>query len=274
MNPVANKVQIPIEILTFVQKRKLVKPFAVYMYLKCMCAGKIRTTDAAFTKMPGKLSIRDKRTIEKHLRKLTELNWIGYNSATGDYFIRGISFIRKQQKFKSRKAATFYFKDLKNMQAFVAGSIISSNIKAQQYYWEVASRGRLKSVTMKKGVTKQDFIPASATTQKPDYYGLGVHGIAKLLNCKPTRACELKQEAEKEGHIKTKKKFREIAVFEKSNDGLKKNLGFAYPEMEKKVRFRKVKRGGKFFVQMVEQLHDEIKPKVGLKKIKRFNHLN
>jgi len=269
---VNDKVQIPVQLLEYVQENKLVKAFAVFMYLKCMSGGKMRNTQDAFIAMPEVIGIKDTRTINKHLKTLLKLNWIGFNTATDDYFVRGIGYIRKQHGFKQRKAATFHFKDIQKMQAFVAGSIISSNIKAQQYFFEVAQRGRLKSATMNQGVAKQDrSLTSTATIQKPAYYGLGIYSMAKILFCKPTRACELKQEAEAAGFIKAQNKFREIATFEKSDTTIRGKM--AYAEDVKRIRFKKIRRNKKNMVAMLEQLHDEIKPKVDFKKIKRFNHL-
>ena len=274
MNPVSVKVQVPVELLSYVQQHKLVKTFQVFMYMKCMSASKMRNTDAAFTGIAGALAIKDRRTLNKHINRLAKLNWIGFNPETGEYYIRGIGFIRKQQGFKKRKAATFYFKDVKEMQAFVAGSIISANIKAQQYFWEVAPRTRRKSATMNMDVARQDgSCPSDAMTQKPAYYGIGVKGIAKLLFCKATRACELKQEAEKAGFIKTRKKFREIGTYHGRNHKLKEAYGYAHPNKVKAIRFKTVTRKKKKFVVMLEQLHDEIKPNVPFKKVKRFLHL-
>ena len=123
-------------------------------------------------------------------------------------------------------------------------------------------------------VAQQDDSRASyATNHKPDYYGLGVYGIAKLLHCKPTRACELKQEAEAGGFIKTEKHFRELGRCRKPNFRMKEGFGDAFPERAKAVRFKKVTRNNQELILMLEQLHDEIKPNVAFKKVKRFIHL-
>jgi hypothetical protein len=248
------------------------------MYLKCMSSGKLHKSDPVFVNMPKVLGVKDRRTLNKHLETLLVQGWIGFNPQSGYYFIRGISFLRKQHVFKMRSAVTFHYKDIRKMQAFVAGGIISSNIKSQQYFWEVAVRGKQKSATLNLDVANQDRRKAPlAATQKPAYYGLGIDHIAKILFCKPTRACELKHEAEKHGFIKTKERVKILHIFPRSDLSLKPNLQYAYPEVAHKVQFRKVShkvgKGKRNMVAMVMQLHDEIKPKMGFKRIRRYSHL-
>lgn len=278
MKVVNERVQIPVQLLSYVQEHKLVKPLSVYLYLKCMSSGKLHKSDPVFVNMSKVLGVKDRRTLNKHMATLLLRGWIGFNPESGYYFIRGISFLRKQHAFKMRSAVTFHYKDIRKIQAFVAGGIISANINSQQYFWEVAVRGKLKSATLNLDVANQDRRLAHiAATQKPAYYGLGIDHIAKILFCKPTRACELKHEAERHGFIKTKEKVKILHIFPRSDLSLKPNLQYAYPEVAHKIQFRKVShkvgKGKRNMVAMVMQLHDEIKPKMGFKRIRRYSHI-
>ena len=132
-----DKVQIPLELISYVLENKLVTAFKVYMYLKCSTSGKIHQNDAIISQMGLFLDIKDRRTLRKHLEVLMALNWVGYNQESGYYFIRSISSLRKQLGIKKRNAATFHFKDLNNFHAFLAGSLISGAINSQKYYWKV-----------------------------------------------------------------------------------------------------------------------------------------
>lgn len=271
MKPVNSYVQVPVELLSYVQEHKLVKTFTVFLYLKCMAVGKVRNTDEAFKQMPCMLGIKDRRTMHKHIQRLLGLNWIGFNEATGDYFIRGTEFIWKQHCFKIKTAATFYFKHIRKVQAFIAGSIISHNVKQQQYFREVVQTGKVKPAITKRHVAKQGRPqPAKTTDRKAAYYGLGVHRIATLLFCCPSRACKLKHDAEKAGFIKTKKRYNELGVLPVADYWYRDAYKRAYPENGKALRFRSAVRNNRRVVLVLEQLHDEVRPLVPFKRVKKL----
>ena len=263
---VNKKIQIPLELLDYIQEQGLVTAFMLFMYMKCMSSGKILKQHPILRYMGEYLGIKDIRTVNKHLEALRALNWVGYNPESEIYFIRSFTSIRKKHGFKKRTAATFHFEDLKNLQAFIAGAIITNNIKAQKFCRGVENREGERFATINKGVANQDHVPISAKPLKP-YFGIGVYKIAELLHCKHTRAGELKHEAAKAGFIKTKKKFRELYVFDKANSNWKKGFEYAYPEQAKKIKFRRVVRNGQVVVVMKEQLHDEIIPMMDFKRI-------
>jgi len=125
MNPVNSKVQVPVDLLSYVQENRLVKAFPVFLYLKCMTSGKVHNTDVAFTSMSDAIGVKDRRTLKKHISRLLALNWIGFNPKSGNYFIRSIGFIWKIHQFKSKTAATFKFNDIRSVQAFITGSCLS-----------------------------------------------------------------------------------------------------------------------------------------------------
>lgn len=236
-----------------------------------MSTGKVRNTDEAFKQMPRVLGIKDRRTLYKHIQRLIDLNWIGFNEATGDYFVRGMGFIWKLHRFDAKTAATFYFKNIRKVQAFIAGSIISNNVKQQQYFREVIQTGKVKPAITKRHVAKQGRpLPAKTTDRKAAYYGLGVHRIASLLFCCPSRACKLKHDAEKAGFIKTKKRFNELGVLPAADYWHRDTYKKAYPENGKALRFRSTIRNNRRVVLMLEQLHDEVKPLVGFKRIRKL----
>jgi hypothetical protein len=152
---------------------------------------------------------------------------MGYNPKSGYYFIRGFNVIRKKHNIRSRKAAIFDYEDINYLAtAFLPGAVICSNLKAQQYFWEVSKRRLAKSATKHLGVAKQNF-PASDTP--PPYYGLSNKGIAASLYCRQTRACELKQQAEQAGYLKTQKRLQDIAVLYKPDYTIRKTINPKHP---------------------------------------------
>lgn len=264
---------IPMDMIRFVVQHKMVKAFELYIFLKCHSSGKVHRDSSLFQSMSGVLGIRDLRTIKSYLAVLLNLNWIGFNDVSGYYFIRGFSYIRKAHQFKNRKAAIFDYRQIDALaDCFLPGALICEQIKAQQYYWEVSPRRQAKFATKKLGVANQDF-PASATSEKPPFYGLSNMRIAELLFCKMTRACELKQQAEAGGYLKTKKRFKEIVRLTKPDFTIRKAIRENHPELGKRVRFRVRRVRRCTVIEVLQQMHDEIVPRVEFKNIKRFNRI-
>lgn len=264
---------IPMDVIRFVVQHKMVKAFELYIFLKCHSSGKVHKDSSLFHSISGVLDIRDQRTIKSYLAALLKLNWIGFNPVSGYYFIRGFSYTRKAHHFKNRKAAIFDYRKIEGLaDCFLPGALICEQIKAQQYYWEVSPRRRAKFATKKLGVANQDF-PASATSDKPLFYGLSNKRIAELLFCKMTRACELKQQAETGGYLKTKKRFNEIAQLTKPDFTIRKTIRQNHPELGKRVRFRTRRVRRHTVIEVLQQLHDEIVPSVEFKNIQRYNRI-
>jgi hypothetical protein len=263
------KICIPVELIRYVIREKLGKAFALFIYLKCHSSGKVHEDSPLFLSAPTMLGIKDQRTFHSYLSKLQGLNWVGYNVRSRYYFIRGFDFIRKSLHLKSRKAAIFDHREIDLFaNGFLQGVLICERIKAQQYYWEVSPRKQAKFATKTLGVANQNFTASDAS--RPPYYGLSNKAIAELLNCKMTRACELKQQAESGGYLRTKKHFEVIARLPKPDFMIKKTIAANHPELGKRVRFRARRIRKQTVIEVLRQLHDEILPQIGFKNIKRF----
>ncbi len=262
--------QIPLELSKYVIANELERPFAIYLFMKMYSDGKIKKDSPVMVELQNVLRVKNRRTTTKHFAKLIELNWIGYNDKSKIYFVRSFHHLRFIHDFKSRKSTTFFAKDLKQIQAFLAGSIIADNVRNQEYYWEKVKRRKPRTAT-KKDVAKQ--FKASSKTS-PNFYGLSIREIAKKLNCKTTRAVQLKHAAEAAGFIKTKARYKEYARFAEADYLMKKVLADCNPSLAKRLRFT-VTSGldGKKIIIARIQLHDEILPLVRFKKISKFNNL-
>jgi hypothetical protein len=264
-------INIPVGIIDFVHKNKMAKPFQLFLYLKCHSSGKVHENSSLFHSVSDALDIKDARTIRVYIAKLCSFNWIGYNPKSGYYFIRGFDAIRKKHNIKSRKAAIFDYTQIMHLAtAFLPGAAICSNIKAQQFFWEVSPRRQVKFATKNLGVAKQNF-PASDTA--PKYYGLSNKGIAALLHCEQTRACELKQQAEQAGYLKSKVKFEEMMLLSKPDYHIRGNIKAGHPELGNRIRFKTKTVKGEKMVVVMQQMHNEIIPHIQFKNIKRFNKI-
>src|SRR5678815_5097358 len=67
--------------------------FRLYCYLKGQCSGKMKIVSMATISEDLKCH---PKSITNNLKKLQELNWIGYNPKSKYYFIRGFEFIVRQ----------------------------------------------------------------------------------------------------------------------------------------------------------------------------------
>lgn len=267
-----HKICIPVELIRYVIREKLGKAFALFIHLKCHSSGKVHKDSPLFRSADTVLGIKDGRTFRSYVAKLQALNWIGFNAESGYYFIRGFDFIRKSFHFKSRKAAIFDRREIDLLaDGFLQGALICEKIKAQQYFWEVSPRRQAKFATKTLGVANQNF-PASDAS-RPPYYGLSNKAISEILFCKMTRACELKQQAEAGGYLKTKKHFDVIAKLPKQDFMIKKTIAANHPELGKRVRFRARRIRKHTVIEVLKQLHDEILPQIGFKNIKRYNKI-
>jgi len=98
----------------------------LYILLKNECSGVMRINDKDIEDFAYKLNITT-RTIQTHLQKLLDRNWIGYKSKTKCYYIRGYNAIRKIEGLKNCRYVTkFELKNLKDLTTFKAFIIEAS----------------------------------------------------------------------------------------------------------------------------------------------------
>jgi hypothetical protein len=263
---------IPVEVTEFIYENGLIKPFSIFLYLKLFAGNKVSATDEVFAKLRQDLKMSDPkgRTFNKHFQQLLELNWIGYNAESGIYHIRSFAYIRAINGFKKRRATKLFLKDILQLQVYLVGVLLCTQVYAQKYYWEIA-KGRSGTATNKRDVAKQS--RASRRSSKPPYYGICNKRIAKLLCCKYTRACNLKKAAAKAGYITLRKHYADLKELDKADYNMRPIIAERRPELAKRMRFwRQIKNGNKM-VKVVQQLHDEIIPNIEFKKIASFASL-
>ena len=263
-----NMLQIPVELIRYCHQQKLVKPFAVFVYLKFHSSGKIQKGSPVFAQLMNDLEIKDNRTLQAHIGKLRELNWIGYNPDSEYYFIRSLNKIVKNLNLSSKIVAPINESHLKNFRAFMTASVITADVNRNKFYHEIAVPRKLKAATQKKHVANQS-LDSKKGFNKPDYYGISNKRIANLLGCSQTRATELKKESEMAGLIETRHHFKRIAVLKNSDAYLRPQLQSLNMQFGNRIRFRKCNENGSECVEVLEQLTDEIKGKIKLKTRRR-----
>jgi hypothetical protein len=269
ISPRHTKLQVPVELSRYAYQRDLVSPLSIYLYLKLFSDGKLHQSSPVFKHVRTDLRLKDNRTYKKHLSKLMELGWIGYNIKSGIYFIRGFDHLRLVHNFRMRSASHFSLEDVKKLRAYLVGVILSKMVMGQKFYWERKYRGGRRTATKKTDVASH----SKVLSEVPEYYGLSVKAIAKELGCCPARASVLKNAAAKAGYIKVNKKFAFYAKFTKADFAVRSILNDLYPQLRGLFRVISKKVGGFTEYHIMVQCHDEIVPKVKFKTVSKFNNL-
>lgn len=264
------RLSIPIQLLDFVQRNKLQKPFKLYLALKMFCSGKFYLNSAMLHSIKKINGLKDQRTIDLHLKKLLELKWITQSNKSGIYFIAGFDYLRSRYQFTKISAVPFKESHFNDLNGFIAGALIIQNIKLQQH------ANRKKNASKYSRIYNRDNANKESNMHLPkDYFGLSNNRGSEILYCKQTRACQLKAQAENLGLIKTKEHLILFATLQKADFNFIKFYKLYEPTLAKKLKCRKVK--GKNIIEVLLQLPDEIIPETGFvirKKIKNNTLVN
>jgi hypothetical protein len=268
LKPAVNtKLLIPVSLCSFVAEHGLYKTFELYIYLKCQSSGKIKSTSEPLENLTSFHGWTDKRTIQKHIAKLKQLDWIGYSHKSQTYFIRSFENLQRKHHLYERKSSEFHYPFLSNFRAFVNSTLINSKVLGLKFVNEIARPRKLNTALTKKDGASQCY----EYDKKPiPYYGLSNKAISKLLYCSPTTACDQKNAAEKCGFIKTKERLEKILELDVPDYAIRSHLEERYPELRGRLIFKR--RANKILV--FRQLHDEIIPLIKFKNRKKITGKN
>ena len=188
---------IPVNVCQMVLAEKNFRMFQIYMVFKGMCTGKMRIISHVIKEVSISLGVSPK-TVRRYLKMLLRENWIGYNSASGIYFIRGFEYLQSKTGKKVRGAYWFYSKhisDLELVKAFLMGAFISELIHQQK--WEAYILRR------KKGTPKHRI-------RLPKYYPISNQSLSKILKVSLSTASKYKTLAHKNGFVHRRRDNRRI----------------------------------------------------------------
>lgn len=250
---------IPMEIIQFSYDNNLKKPLQLFLYLKSVSSGIINQRQILSSDIKDKTGIRDKRSINKYLSILKDINWIGYNKTTGNYFIRSFSWIRKEYGFGKRSGVIFELEYLSKFRGFVEAAILCSHLKRQEFARKAKIRQKAGAAALKKVSAIQAGSPMEGVS---DYVGMSNFRLSRLLGCSMPHANKAKILAEKHGYIITKKKYEKLYELTTPDYRLRSYL----PECHK-IRFKKRIKKGKASYLVLRQKHDEISSRLSFKRI-------
>jgi hypothetical protein len=270
INPKRDNIWLPIQLSSYIFLNKLTKHFAVYLYLKLHCDGVLHEASPIIKQMRLDLRLKDNRTYDKHIEKLIKLNWIGYNSKSGYYFVRSIKYIKEINDFRNKTETLFKLEMLPQLNCYLAAVIICQKIRAIAHY-DRKKRKRIKVVKVanindKIAIHPDLFHPTSCFL----YYGLCAETIGKHLNCSTSHANCLKLAAEKAGFLRTRKHYGRLQCLE-NPDWRIQGLNSRDWDVKLKGRIRNrrlISYRGKSELMTLIQWHDEIIPKLIFRTIK------
>ena len=189
---------LPLQLTNHVIANKLYKPFGLLVYLKFNCSGKIQINTADFDRI-GKELRKSGRTIRNNLKKLLELNWVGYNPKSKYYFVRSFGKIMQMFGFKTKSYAEFEEKDILLVKDFVFAAGIGQMINTQ-----------IRNKRKKIAATHQGVINIAKLPTIQDSLSFPISNLAasKCLNISKSGASKLKKQTSLSGFIKVQHSYK------------------------------------------------------------------
>ncbi len=180
------------------------------------------------------------------------MGWNGYDAKNKIIYLRNIKSITPQLDFNFYKVASFSAEHINQVKSFVYSVVLSE--KLQQQKSAIFLKTRNESATKKARVAEQT-----------SYAGIGKYGLASLFQCSTGEAVKVKNRFVKDGFITTQKRYKKIHTLKQADMNLKHYLHVVFPQKSDKLSFVRNNNGG---VDIIQQLHDEMKSNIVLKKRK------
>jgi hypothetical protein len=242
---------IPLTLCWYVIAEKLFTEFNAYVALQLFSDG-ILTLNDSMVVMSSLKNLTSLKSRKKCIDKLVQLGWIGLDKIKNVIYLRRIGSFVSSTNSTYQKVIPFYKSDLANAKTFVYAAMLSEKLQQQKSAIFLQSR-------KKSAVKKRD------AAQQIDYCGIGKYGLALLFKCSAGQAVKIKCRLVVDRYIETKKRSRKIHTLTRADMSLRSYLDVAFHGISDRLSFVKNKNGG---VDVYQQLHDEIKSKMVIKKRK------
>jgi hypothetical protein len=246
-----NYTNVPIELIKYAHMHKMHRALGLYLLMKASCDGHMVLTVDRISALMASLNIKDGRSFTKHLHKLIEENWIGYDIKGQVYYIRGSRELRKRYGFRNSSAVVFNLvEDAPNVKAFVHGGIICHEVKRRN----TARKGRIKKLAGSSALKKESAIQELAANGKiSEYIGLSLSVIGKLLGVSQSQADRIKVRLQCLGYISTKARFKVVHVSDQPDFSLIKFL-----PCNRRYSVKKKIKNNNVVYEFKERIYDEI----------------
>lgn len=151
---------VPIGLCEFVLQKKMWTAFKIYLFLKSNSNGHLRIDSRNLDKICFSLSI-SKRTYRRALKKLSDLNWIGFNQHTGITIINGFDVVRRIESISNRSGVWFSIDYVNMIKSFVISACIHSLIQSQKQKMKVNERDGNRMAPCKSSSLLSSYFPIS-----------------------------------------------------------------------------------------------------------------
>ena len=183
---------VPIEASQTAVQQDRLHELRVYLALKFQAVnGQIRHSDVDWTLLSDVSGFQDKRTLQKHIDTLINLNWIGSDSEW--LFPRSFERFRTITAAKSQTAVEIRPQDVQHILEFLLGAKIEHSAKAKRH------------VRKKPGAKPAPLEPYSSDDLKPkkrfSEYAYSCILIGEWFNFSASIATRVKQRARKLGYL-------------------------------------------------------------------------
>lgn len=180
------EIKIPVELCFHVLRNKQIPSFKVYILLKMTCSGMTRLTRSHVACFASFCGYGHVRSFNRHIEKLMDLNWVGYNRDSGVYHIRGFAYLQTKYNYKSRTGFWFNIQDMVSFDAIIGAAVIGYLVKSQ---------GKKQRMDLKRGRSNQ------VLCKTPGFFPVSNMALGKILNISTSTASILKNRAEREGYV-------------------------------------------------------------------------
>ena len=120
------KRHIPVDLLAYMIEKRMIRTFQTYLVLNFDCSGYIDKSKVT-NHLISVLAV-SRQTIQRHLSKCVELNWLGYDKKRKIYYIRSIDYIRKITGRTKRYSVILWRNNITELKSFAYASIITKLI--------------------------------------------------------------------------------------------------------------------------------------------------
>lgn len=200
---------IPLEASQLAIKNDLLSELKVFLSLKFQAGdGQIRSSEIDYSVLSELSGFKDKRTIEKHINTLLDLNWIGKDDTWT--FIRSFERIRSNLKATSRTAVEIRPQDIATIHEFLLGAKIGHSARAKRY-------------ARKKPGAKPKSKQLSGKAYKPSQISCSL--IGEWFGYSPSTASRVKQRAKAIGYLDYTHQSKELDILQADLSAYMKSMG-------------------------------------------------
>ena len=200
---------IPLDLIQYAFKRRLIKLLRIYAYLHLNTYdGHFPSDKKTITDIARALGYKDEEHFNYLLKQLINHNWLGLNKKIGRYHLRSINYMHKEAYYKKRQAVLTYIEDLEFFNVFAFAAIVG-------YLAKQGSRRR-RGLTIRSSLQRR--FPRSR------FFPVSGQIIEKVLGRSASTISDLKREAVKAGYLEIRKDYDELGLCAKHIKSLRKHM--------------------------------------------------